>query len=299
MKRFAGFLIVLAGCFWGIMGVFVRTLTGYGFTTMQIAAMRLTVAAVILWIALALFRPSLLKIRGKDLPLLAVLGVVSMGAMCVLYFTTIRLSTMSAAAVLLYLSPVAVMLMSALFLKEKITVKKVIALVLAVSGCGLVSGIAGGGWVGTTALLTGIGSAVTYGSYSILGSFALKKHHPFTVTVYAFSAAAVLLLCLCRPADMVATAAAYGNSPVLAGLLLGLGICTAVIPFVLYTCGLRYTPASRAAVLACSEPVAATVFGWLFYKEQPDGYAYAGMVLVMAAIVLLSGIIGKKKKNPV
>ncbi len=290
MKRLAGLLILIAGIFWGVMGVFVRLFTQNGFTTMQIAALRLSVAALAMFLLLWLYKPQRLKIVYKDFPLLAILGIVSIGIMGVLYFTTIRLSTMSVAAVLLYLSPAAVMLMSAVFFKEKITGVKLLALVLAVSGCALVSGIISGGSVGWLALLTGVGSAITYGSYSIIGPIALKKHHPFTVTAYAFLAAAVFLLCLCHPMDMVHTIGAQPNGWLFLLQVLGLGLCTAFVPFVLYTLGLQNTTPSKAAVLACSEPVAATLFGMAVYHEMPDPFAYVGMALVLTAIILLSGL---------
>lgn len=287
MKRFAGLLIVIAGCFWGVMGVFVRTFTESGFTTMQIAALRLLVAGLIMTVALVLVGPKLLRIALKDLPLLSVLGIVSIGLMGVLYFTTIRLSSLSVAAVLLYLSPAAVLIMSAVFFKEKITPIKIIALLLAVGGCALVSGLIGGGSVGLVALLTGVGSAITYGSYSIIGPLALKKYHPFTVTAYAFSAAALFLLCLCNPVQLMATVMAQPSLWRFALQTLLLGFCTAFIPFVLYTLGLKDTNPSRAAVLACSEPVAATLFGLFVYGEAPDLLAWIGMALVLTAIVLL------------
>ncbi len=296
MNRFSGLLIVVSGVVWGLMGVFVRLFTQNGFTTVQLAAMRLSVATLLMVLLILCVRPSLLKVSLKDLPLLSVLGILSIGIMGVLYFTTIRLSTLSTAAVLLYLSPGAVMLMSALFFKEKITPKKFLALTLAVGGCALVSGVLGGQSVGALALLTGIGSAVTYGSYSIIGPVALKKHHPFTVTAYAFGAAAIFLLCLCRPVEMVKTIAAQPSGWLFALQVLGLGLCTAFTPFLLYTLGLRYTPPSKAAVLACSEPVAATLYGILFFGEMPQVPAYVGMALVLCAIVLLSDI-GKQKKD--
>ena len=296
MKRFAGLLIVLSGIVWGLMGVFVRLFTQNGFSTVQLAAMRLSVATLLMVVLILCVRPSLLKISLKDLPLLCVLGILSIGVMGVLYFTTIRLSTLSAAAVLLYLSPGAVMLMSALFFKEKITPKKLLALGLAIGGCALVSGVVGGESVGVLALLTGIGSAVTYGSYSIIGPVALKKHHPFTVTVYAFGAAALFLLCLCRPAEMVKTITAQPSGWLFALQVLGLGLLTAFTPFLLYTLGLKHTPPSKAAVLACSEPVAATVYGMIFFHEMPPLPAYIGMALVLGAIVLLSDM-GKQKKD--
>lgn len=300
MKRWAAVWIVLAGCFWGSMGVFVRALTGYGFSTLQIAALRLCVAFLVLLAGVAIVRPALLKFRLRDLLVLAPLGAVSIGAMSVLYFTTIQLSSLATAAILLYLSPVAVTVMSALFLRERITPKKVIAMLMAVCGCALVAGITGGAQIGFTALLTGIGSAVTYGSYSILGAKALEKYHPFTVTTVAFGVAAVLLLALCKPTELIAILAAAEQPLTLWGWIIATGVATAVIPFTLYTIGLRDTEASKAAVLACSEPVAATLFGLAVFREQPPLPAYAGMVLVLAAIVLLnlSPRLTRKNNNP-
>ncbi len=297
MKRFSGFLILLAGCFWGVMGVFVRRFTQMGFSTTQIAALRLAVAAGLLLGLLALFRPTLLRVRWRELPFLFLLGIFSIGIMGVLYFTTIRLSTLSVAAVLLYLSPAAVMLMSALFFQEAITLKKCLVLLLAVLGCGLVSGLSAGVSVGVPALLTGIGSAITYGSYSILGPIALKKHNPFTITAYAFLGAALFLLIICRPDQMVTVLQQQPERWHTGLWILGLGSCTALIPFVLYTMGLTHTPPSTAAILACSEPVAATLFGILFYQEMPGVWGCLGMALVLLAILILN-VTKTAKKDP-
>ena len=39
-------LIILAGCFWGSMGIFVRRLSTFGFSPIQIVSLRITVAAL-------------------------------------------------------------------------------------------------------------------------------------------------------------------------------------------------------------------------------------------------------------
>ena len=288
MKRISVLFILLAGCFWGAMGLFVRSLSAYGFSTIQIAAMRLTVAAVILVILLLVIRPALLRVRRQDLGLLCTLGLMSIGAMSVLYFTTIQLSSLSVAAILLYMSPVMVMIMSAIWLKEKITSKKLVALLLAVAGCVCVAGVGQGSSVSITAVVTGLLSAVTYGSYSILGTAALKKYNPFTVTAIAFSAAATALLIGCKPWEMIPIIQSSPQPLKLLGLIAGTGMITAVIPFVLYTVGLQWVEPSKAAVLACSEPVAATLFGLFVYREQPDGVAYMGMVFILVAIIMLN-----------
>ena len=288
MKRFSSIMIILAGIFWGSMGLFVRTFTRFGFTTLQMVALRMVVAAVVLLVTLLIVKKELLKIKLKDLPLLASIGVFSLTAMSIFYFTTIELTTMSVAAVLLYLSPIVVMLLSALIFKDKITPRKLICLCLAVLGCILVSWIGDAGQIGFVGVLTGIGSAISYGLYSILGNIALRKYHPFTIAFWAFATAGVSLLLVCNPVELVNNVITTQNPTSLIWLILGNGIITAVIPYGLYTLGLKYTAPSKAAILACSEPVAATVMGLVWYRETPSLVSVCGMLLVLTAIVLLN-----------
>lgn len=288
MKRFSNLFIILAGAFWGSMGLFVRTFTALGFSTLQIVTLRMSVAAVVLLVILLFYKKELIKIRLKDLPLLASIGVFSLTAMSIFYFTTIELTTMSVAAILLYLSPIVVMLLSALIFKEKITPVKLICLCLAVLGCILVSGVGDAGQVGLVGVLTGVGSAIAYGLYSILGNVALRKYHPFTIAFWAFATAGISMLLVCNPVQMTS---AIITAPEFISLLLfifGNGIVTAVIPYGLYTLGLKYTAPSKAAILACSEPVAATALGFVWYKETPSIISFFGMLLVLTAIVLLN-----------
>ncbi len=284
MKRFGGLLVVLAGCLWGSMGLFVRTLSAYGFTTLQIAALRLLTAAVML-LPFGLAKKGDRRMSLGDFFLLVVMGLVSIAAMSVCYFTTIQLSSLSTAAVLLYTSPVFVTLLSAAFLHERLNGQKLLALALAVCGCVLVAGLSGA--LPAAAVVSGLLSAVTYASYSIFGRFALRRCAPLTVTVVAFSAAAVALLCCCRPAQLWSVVATRFSLPMLLWVLAA-GFFTAVAPFLLYTVGLRTTEASRASVLACSEPAAATLFGFAVYGEVPTPLAFTGMALIFVAIVLLS-----------
>ena len=66
--------ILAAGALWGMMGVFVRILTGWGFTTVQITAMRILVAAASFLVFLLIYDRRRLRIHVKDVWLFLVLG---------------------------------------------------------------------------------------------------------------------------------------------------------------------------------------------------------------------------------
>ena len=124
--------------------------------------------------------------------------------------------------------------------------------------------------------------------YSILGTIALRKYSPYTVTTYTFLFAAAGSWLVCGPADVITKFAATDN---LTGLLLFCvltGLVTAVIPFLAYTLGLRTVEASRAGILATIEPLVATLVGILFFSESLTLLSGMGIVLILTAVVLLN-----------
>ena len=281
-------LILLAGCFWGSMGIFVRRLTDYGFSSIQIVAIHVTLAASVFCILLFIKDPSGFRISVKDIPLFLGLGFGSILFFTVCYFTAITMMPLSTAAILLYTSPIWIMLMSVLFFREKLTGRKLLALVLAFAGCVLVSGVSGEGMT-LTGLLVGLGSGIGYGLYSILGTVALRRYSPYTVTTYTFVFAALGSWLICRPAEMLAKFAAAPNLPGLVFFCVLTALVTAVIPFLAYTLGLQTVEASRAGILATVEPLVATLIGVAVFSEPLTLLSGLGMLLILAAVVLLNG----------
>ncbi len=281
-------LILLAGCFWGSMGIFVRRLTDYGFSSIQIVAIRVTLAALIFCMLLLIKDPSGFRISVKDIPLFLGLGFGSILFFTVCYFTAITMMPLSTAAILLYTSPIWIMLMSVLFFREKLTGRKLLALALAFAGCVLVSGVSGEGMT-LPGLLVGLGSGIGYGLYSILGTVALRRYSPYTVTTYTFAFAALGAWLICRPADMLAKFAAAPDLPGLVFFCFLTALVTAVIPFLAYTLGLRTVEASRAGILATVEPLVATLIGVAVFSEPLTLLSGLGILLILAAVVLLNG----------
>lgn len=278
-------LIIAAGIFWGSMGLFVRPLSAMGFTAAQTVCLRLTGAALIFLILRLATAPRALIIRPRHIPLFALTGLGSILFFTVCYFSAINMMSMATAAILLYTSPIWVMLMSALFFKERITANKLLAIALAFSGCALISGV-GGGRLSLPGLMVGLGAGLGYALYSIFGTVALRHYEPLTVTAWSFMFAAAGSWFVCAPAQMADTVAA--SPPWLLAFCLCMSLVTAVIPFTAYTLGLKTTPAGKAAVLATVEPLSAAVLGLVFFKERLSPASLCGIALILAAIVILS-----------
>ena len=279
-------LILLAGSFWGSMGLFVRRLNALGFSSRQVACLRLTVGALVFVLLLLILDRKALKIYPRDLPLFLGLGLLSVLFFTFCYFRAIELMPLATAAILLYTSPIWVTLMAALVFHEPLTARKLLALGLAFLGCVLVSGLSGGSLT-LYGLLVGLGAGVGYALYSILGTVALRRYPPLTVTTWTFLFAALGSWFLSDPVSLLSVMRA-APAGTLVWLIPGTAVLTAVIPYLAYTKGLQNTEAGRAAILATVEPVVATLMGALVFHETLSLTALLGIALVLGSIALLN-----------
>lgn len=288
MKKLAPVFVLSAGILWGLMGIFVRKLGTYGFSSLQIACLRILFGAALFLMITGCYRRELLKIRLRDVGLFLGMGLLSLLLFTVCYFTTIHLASLSVAAILLYTSPIWVMLMSAVCFREKITRRKLLCAAMAFGGCVLVSGIGSASSLSPMVIVTGLMSAVGYGLYSIFGTFALRKYQPLTVTTYAFLCGAAGAAILCKPTVIITVISSAPNPTGLVLLLILTAFVTAVLPYLLYTVGLSHMRASAAAIMASIEPVVATAAGALVFGEGLTIPAFAGIALVLGTIVVLN-----------
>lgn len=289
MNRKSVLYVLGAGFCWGIIGVFSKPLAQMGFSSFQITAIRSFVTVLGLMFLLFAKDKKLFRIQLRDIWMFLGTGIVSIVFFNVCYFQTIKLSTLGLAAILLYTAPFFVVLFSSFLYHERITKEKVAALFLAFVGCILVTGFTGGK-MSLLAFVTGIGSGLGYACYSLFGNAALKKYEPMTVTFYTFLFASIGILPLCRVGQM---AGMLSEKPM--GLVIGvtLGLISTLLPFVLYTEGLKNMEAGKASILAFSEPFVATLAGIILFQEKLTLVGVLGLLLLFTAICLLN----RKKNN--
>ena len=285
--------IVIAAFLWGCIGVFYKLLSAAGLSSLQSVAVRIILSAVFYTAYLLVTDRKALKIRPRDFLYFVGTGICSLAFFNWCYFSCIDKSSMAVAAVLLYTAPIFVTLLSAALFAEKLTRLKIAALVLTFCGCLLVTGAVGtGGRITGGALLFGLGSGVGYALYTIFGKLALQKYSSVTVTAYSFIFGAVGLLPLTHFGEV-------GKALITPGGAIG-GVCIAVLccilPYILYTSGLKNAEPGRASMMATLEPVVASVLGIAVYHEDATAGKILGIVMVVGAVILLS-ITGKEKSE--
>lgn len=280
--------IICGASLWGFMGLFVRNINNTGFSSFDICFFRSVGTAVFLFIFLLIFNRNALKIHLKDIWCFIGSGLISIVFFNYCYFTTITRTSLSIAAVLLYTSPAFVIVLSAVIFKERITVNRFIAVALAIAGCVCVSGILGENSdnLSLPTLLVGIGAGLGYALYSIFSRIALNKgYSTMTITFYTFLIASIgtipLLSTFNLPGQII-------QHPECVLPILGLIIIATVFPYMLYTTGLKNTTNTTASILACIEPVVATILGVLLFNEALTVPNFIGIVLILGASILIA-----------
>lgn len=290
MKKLMSFFAIISGILWGSGGVFVRTLTKMGMDPYTIISTRVIVAVLIIFIGLMIYDKKCFKIRIKDIWIFIVAGMIGMFGINLCYNFAIRELTLSLAAVLLSMSPIFVLVLAAILFKEKITKKKVLCMILALTGCAFVSGVfentSGMQWT-VRGILIGLLSALFYAIYSLISKTAMKKgYHAFTITFYSLLTVLLVVLPLTDwkiTFELVET----GGAKMMLFMLIH-SLCTSVLPYILFTLSLKYIDAGKASILAACEPIAAMIFGVIFFSEIPTILSIGGLVLATIAITIMT-----------
>ncbi|MGN1165813.1 MAG: DMT family transporter [Lachnospiraceae bacterium] len=290
MKKIVYLLPVLSGILWGSVGIFVRILTELGMDSFTVTSSRLVMAAVVMGITIFIYDKRLFYIRLKDLWIFGVGGLLGMLGVVLAYNEAIKQVTLSLAAVLLSMSPIFVLFFAAILFHEKITLKKTGCMVLALCGCVMVSGIleysSGMKWT-PMGIGFGILAAFCYALYSLVGKAAMKKgYHAFTMTFYCM---AIIAVCMLPVTDWecIRRITVDGGIKMILFMLIH-ALFASVFPYVFYTLSLNYIEAGKVSILAAGEPVAAMIFGFVFFAEKPTVLSILGLVLTTSSLVLLS-----------
>jgi drug/metabolite transporter, DME family len=285
-SRLLGLLAVgAAASIWGTLGFFAKILYAEGVSFEALVAVRASVG----WVAMLLFvlltrGAGSLRIAGRDLLFLVPLGLVGIGAFYLLYFFTVRESTVGTAAILLYSSPAFVALLAWIFLRETLGPLRLLALALTFGGIFLVVG----GYdpnaleVSLLVLATGLLSGLTYGLYSIFGKPVAGHLEPAVILSYALGFGSVLLVLAALPTSHTLVGLSWSSY----ALLFMLAVVHTALAFGLYTVGLKRLDAGQAAIVATVEPVVAGAIGVVLLGEKLTTLKVVGALLVLAGAAL-------------
>ncbi|MBK7319120.1 DMT family transporter [Candidatus Villigracilis affinis] len=279
MRRLIGIiLIAISAASFGTLAIFGRYAYNDGMNIYTVLFLRFGISASFMTVILLLRKEHFP--RGRILAQLIGMGALGYVGQSFMYLTAINYASAGLVALLLYLYPFFVAILSTIFLHEKITRIKIIALLLALFGTALTVGPVSGQLIGALMAIT---AAIIYSIYIIVGTNVMKHVTAVQSSTVIFASAGAVygLLTLVNGAHFPAT-----NSGWLA--MLGIIIVSTIIPVVTFLAGLERIGPTNAAMLSTLEPIVTVLLAaWLFGdKLLPIVMLGGGLILV--AVILLT-----------
>lgn len=276
--------VTAAAACWGTSGIFIKLImTGSGLTATSLAFWRDTAAFLLFFCICALFRRRELRIHTSDWPWLALMGA-SLGLFHVSWNLGIVLNGPAITTVQQAAMPVIVIVVARVVWQEPLTVRKICAIILIITGTIFVSGILSSVRSDVTAAGVAAGFCVPlfYAAWSMFGKKVSGQHAPEVVLTYAFGIAAMVLLpfqfSLASPLPVPPLTWIW-----FAGLI---GVST-VAGFFAFTWGLKQLPAGVTSILVMSEILFVSVYAYYLLGEMMTTTELIGAFLVICGVVTL------------
>ena len=285
-------LILTSAAGYGSQAIFARLAYAAGVNVATLLLLRFALAIAILWPVLLLGgrgKPLWETIRRpKRLLALLALGVIFSGN-SIAFFSALTYLHTAVVELLLYLYPGIVLVLSAVFLHERLGLAKVLALIFAVAGSALTVGPPGSvGLPGVTegqvllGVALGVSAALIYATYIVLGN-RLAAGTPAAVTG-AVSMTGTMLVFVVGSLLGDGTTLALSIS---AWAAIGaVALFSTVIATSFFLAGLERLGPSRAAILATVEPVVTLMLATVVLHDPPRWFQMLGGALILLAVVL-------------
>ena len=229
-----------------------------------------------------------IKVPTPDLIQCLILGMLGVAASNYFYYVAIQKTSVAIAIILQYTAPVWVLLYVVARRRQRLSLQKIMAVLVAVAGIALTIGIVGARSSSPLRLdafgvIAGLLASFSFAFYNVGGHGILSRHDRWRVLVWTLASAAAFWLVVNPPWKVVAahyTAAQWG-------FLFVFSMISVLGSFSLYFLGLQHLEPTRAIIASCLEPVFSILLAAALLGEGVRPIQTLGIVLVLSAIVIV------------
>lgn len=289
-KKATGYLLgAIGGAAYGLNPLFAVPLYRTGMDASSVVFFRYLTAVILVGI-LAKFMGHGLKLDRKSLSVALCLGLMVVGSSLSL-FHSYNYMDVGVASTILYVYPVMVAAILALFYNERLSLRTGLCIVLAMVGIALLYVNGEGTQLDALGTVLALVSALTYAIYMVcINKSRLRRVPTVVVTFYILLFGLVIYIPLCL--------GGFRFSPITSGSQALLIFCIALFPtvisFVCTASAVQKIGSTPASVLGALEPATAVLVGVCVFHEQITLRTCVGMLLVLIAVLI---IITKKERH--
>ncbi|MCX5756427.1 MAG: DMT family transporter [Gemmatimonadetes bacterium] len=249
---------------------------------LTLAFLRFGQGTMLLAAGLALFRRDLFHVARRDLPYLALLGVIFYTIFPVSFNAGLQYLPASQASLLLATTPLWTLLLARAVTRERLATRQIVGVIVSISGVAIVMTDRGLGQVSVIGVLLLITTALSGAIYNVLAKRALAKYNGVTVTFYAMLAGSLLLM-----PSLVGSHLNLLSRETLA-LVAFLGVLGGAVAFTLWTVALRRLSPTEVAVYINLNPIAASLLAAAMLGERLTPAFVVGFVAVAAGVLIVN-----------
>jgi drug/metabolite transporter (DMT)-like permease len=282
VRTWGPLLCLLSAAAFGAMAIFGKYAYDAGVTVGDLLLVRFAMAAAVL-LPLAFATGALRGLARRAVLAALAMGAVGYATQAGLFFLALERMDASLLALVLYTDPAFVLVGAVLLRREKATRKRVLALVAALSGTVLVLAGAGGGAVDALGVAMGVGAALAYTTYILVGDKVLAGTPPLALSALVCSGATATFLLVSVPSGGPELAFAAEGW----GWLAAIALVSTVAAVIAFFAGLERVGPSAAAILSTLEPVVTVGLAAAAFGESLAGVQLFGAGLVLSAVVVM------------
>ena len=279
----------VGGTLWGINGVMGNYLfLNKNVTTPWLIPYRLILAGFLLLGYLYYKKGSkifdVLK-NPKDLFQIVLFGFIGMLGTQYTYFSAIQFSNAAIATVLTYFGPTLVLIYMCLREKRKPLKYEIVSICLSSFGVFLLAthGDITSLQISFKALVWGILSALSVVFYTVQPESLLKKYGASIVVAWGMMIGGIFITFVTKPWNISVTFDFVTFLVLMLIIVFG-----TIIAFILYLTGVNIIGPTKASIIACIEPVAATICAILFLGVTFDFLDVIGFICIISTIFIVA-----------
>jgi len=248
------------------------------FSAFNIVLFRNLVASIFFLILFCFGKVKLPK--KEDALTLAFIAITGLGAYQLLFANGVFLISPAVAAVLISLIPIFIILISTIFLKEKITKTQAMATILGFFGIFIMSSTKGFNGEGLGYLFI-ILASIFFAIYSIFQKKFLKKYNVLDIVAYNIW---IITICLSWNLPDLISKINFNIQSLLS--IAFIGIFSSSVAFILWFWAIHKTTAHKISLFLYIQPIFVAIISWYWLHDMPSSQEFLGGAIILFALLV-------------
>jgi drug/metabolite transporter (DMT)-like permease len=270
---------LISGCAYGMLAIIIKLGYRAGLAENDLLSYRFMGGALIMGFYLLIRHPRLLTVKPRTLLKAGILGVVFYGLQSTCYFKALTYIPASTSALILYLYPLTVTILSIILFRLRVTRTILLSLGFVVVGCAFVFSDAFQRSLPPVGIMLALGAMLVYSLYLVTLQFFLYGERPLSLTFYAILFTGLMFSAVHPPMRLSAL------TLVQLGILVSLALVPTVIAITFLFRAIEEIGSAQTSIFSTVEPVVTVSAAYFILQEHIALFQIVGMFLIICGII--------------